>query len=108
MKMLLEIDEELYLQLGPNARHILDQILPEFVGRFAVASLHYGDGNADNLGPAGQFADIWRKIGPLRRALWEGQDLTREEPEEICMDLIGHCLLTIGMLRREVPNSGAK
>lgn len=93
--------------LGPNAREILEQILPEFAGRFAQASLHYGDSNADALGSAGQFADIWRKIGPLKRALWEGKKLTREDPEVILFDLIGHCLLTIGMLRREVDRRGA-
>lgn len=93
--------------LGPRAREILEQLLPEFAGRFAQAALHYGDNNADNLGPAGQFADIWRKIGPLRRALWDGEELTRESAEVILFDLIGHCLLTIGMLRREVDRRGA-
>jgi hypothetical protein len=53
------------------------------------------------LAEKGQFADIWRKIGPLKMALWEGKELPREGPEEICFDLIGHCLLTIAFLRRK-------
>lgn len=100
------IPDEDWGNLGPRALEILQELVPEFAGRFAQAALHYGDNNADNLGPAGQFADIWRKIGPLRRALWDGEDLTRESPEEILMDLVGHCLLTIGMLRRKVDRRG--
>lgn len=87
-------------RLGPRAAVILSVVMPEFVDRFSEASLHYGDTNADVLGPAGQFADIWRKIGPLKRALWDGQDLTREPAREILFDLIGHCFLTIEMLDR--------
>lgn len=92
--------------LGSRALDILQEFVPEFAGRFAAKSLHYGDASPDGLGPAGQFSDIWRKIVPLRRALWEGKELTQESPEEILFDLIGHCFLTIGMLRREVDRRG--
>ena len=93
-------------RLGPRALAILEELLPEFAGRFAKKSIHYGDGNPDNLGPAGQFSDIWRKVWPLKRALWEGEELGEESPEVILFDLVGRCLLTIGMLRRKVDRRG--
>src|SRR5215471_12990486 len=82
--------------------YILLHLIPEISRRMKASSEHYGAGNHRALGPAGQFSDIWRKIGPLKRALWEGKELPRESPREICMDLIGHCLLTVAMLDREV------
>jgi hypothetical protein len=94
--------------LGPQAQRIIVEILPAFVERFVQKSLHYGPGNANVLGPAGQFADIWRKIGPLRRALWDGEELTQESPREICVDLIGHALLTIDMLMQGVGRRGSQ
>jgi hypothetical protein len=94
-------------QLGPQAKRIISELIPQFVQRFVGKSLHYGDANANVLGPAGQFADIWRKIGPLRRSLWEGKTLNQEQPDEICMDLIGHLLLTIDMLQQKVDRRGS-
>ena len=76
-----------------------ESIVGEFVELFEQKNKDYGDDNANILGPKGQFADIWRKIGKLKRAMWDGQSLTGEQPEEILMDLIGHCFLTIDMLR---------
>lgn len=102
----LGVDDATWEQLGPQARRIVTEIVPDFVSRFVKASLHYGDGNANVLGPAGQFADIWRKIWPLRLALWDGKALTREQPLEICMDLVGHLLLTIDMLQEGVERRG--
>lgn len=102
----LGVGPEAWEQIGPQARRIIGEILPIFVSKFVKANLHYGPDNANVLGPAGQFADIWRKIGPLRRSLWEGQELTREQPDQICMDLIGHLFLTIDMLEQGVNRRG--
>lgn len=77
-----------------------DSIVLEFLEMFEQKNKDYGDSAADVLGPAGQFADIWRKIAKLKRSLWDGESLVGEQPEEILMDLIGHCFLTIDMLRR--------
>lgn len=93
-------------RIGPQARRIIEEILPTFIAKFVAANLHYGPNNANVLGQAGQFADMWRKMGPLRRALWEGETLTREGPDDICMDLIGHCLLTIDMIQQGVDRRG--
>lgn len=58
---------------------------------------------ADFLGAKGQFADMNRKFWRIYSMLW-----TEEVPpddgegvEEILMDLMGHCALTIDFLRRE-------
>lgn len=105
--MVFRISDEDWERLGPQARRLISELIPMFVGRFVEKSLHYGDTNANVLGPAGQFADIWRKIGPLRRALWEGVELTQEGPDEICLDLIGHCFLTIDMIQQKVDRRGS-
>jgi len=102
----LGIPDEVWCQLGPQAQRIIAEIIPSFVDGFIEASLHYGPNNANVLGPAGQFSDIWRKIGPLRRALWEGESLHRESPEQICLDLIGHLMMTIDMLQQKVDRRG--
>ena len=67
---------------------------PEWAAQFTKKSNDYGD-TADDLGAAGQYSDMSRKMGKLKRALWEGKTLTGEQPREILLDLIGHCFLTI-------------
>ena len=104
---MLGITSEEWEQLGPQARRIITELIPAFVQRFVQKNLHYGPNNANVLGPAGQFADIWRKIGPLKRALWDGEDLTQESADEICRDLIGHAFLTIDMLEQKVERRGS-
>jgi len=102
----LGIKPEDWEQLGSQARRVIFNLIPKFAVSFVEASQHYGPDNANVLGPAGQFSDIWRKIGPLRRALWDGAELEREQPDEICFDLIGHLLLTIDMLQQGVDRRG--
>jgi hypothetical protein len=48
----------------------------------------------------GQFADIWRKIGKLKTALWDGRpdQLVSEDVDEVIRDLIGHCFITLNLL----------
>lgn len=49
----------------------------------------------DDLGVAGQYAEIHRKSKKLKRAMWEGQDMVGEQPREILLDLIGHAVKAI-------------
>lgn len=77
-----------------HGRHIVQELLPEWRAQFVEKSNDYGD-TANDLGAAGQYADMNRKMGKLKRALWDGETLTGEQPREILMDLIGHCFLTI-------------
>lgn len=77
---------------------ILRTSLPEFLDLFAAKNREYGN-NADTLGPKGQFADIWRKIAKLKTGLWDDreEDLESESVDQILLDLIGHCFLTLDM-----------
>lgn len=81
--------------------HIRENLLPEVAAHMRKGADHYGPNNHTELGLKGQFADMYRKFHPLRRALWEGDTVgMKEGPREICLDLIGHCLLTIAMIDR--------
>lgn len=95
------VDPQGWESIGPRAQYRIAILLGEMADKIAEDSRHYGDDNDKALGLRGQFSDIWRKIGPLRRALWEDETLVRETPRAILMDLIGHCLLTIQMIDEE-------
>lgn len=69
-----------------------DRIAPEVLERFLEASEDYGE-TFRELGLKGQFSDIYRKIGKLKRSIWDGHELKRESPREIAGDIIGHCLI---------------
>jgi len=93
--------------VGASER-IVTKLVPEWITHQLDKSRDYNsetDGavfeNADILGVQGQFADIWRKIWKLKKALWDGSKLTAEQPREILMDLIGHCFLAIDMIDRQ-------
>lgn len=103
----LGISQDAWDRLGEQPKRIIMELLPQFVTQFVGKALHYGPTNANILGPAGQYADIHRKIGPLKRALWDGEDLTQEGPDEICKDLIGHAFLTIDMIKQGVSRRGS-
>lgn len=68
--------------------------LVEWAELFVQKQKDYGDGS-DDLGGAGQYAELHRKITKLRRALWEGIELENEPVREVLMDLIGHCFLAM-------------
>lgn len=69
---------------------------------FEKKSMDYGESEinpmARFLGLRGQFSDINRKFWKLKRALWDGEELSGESAVEILMDLVGHCWLTIAMI----------
>lgn len=74
----------------------------EFFRLFENRSREYGD-HAFVLGSRGQFADMNRKMGKFKTAVWDGdhEALTSEGIHEVIMDMIGHCFLTLQCLRRE-------
>jgi hypothetical protein len=77
------------------------QLIREALERFAEGYAEYGPGAADDEGLAGQWGDMKRKIMKLRAVFWTGQGLlTRETPEEVLQDIIGHALLALEMLDR--------
>lgn len=90
-----------YSALGADGRYVVDRLWPEWRDQFMRKARDYNHNENENhrqLGVMGQFADIWRKIGKLKKALWHGEPLEGEQPREILMDLIAHCFLTIAML----------
>lgn len=78
-------------------------LLDEVRAHMIKGAAHYGPDNHNEMGLKGQFADMYRKFRPLKRYLWDEvpHTLGKENPREICMDLIGHCLLTIAMIDRK-------
>ena len=91
-RIVIELDGEESSEL----RGILLNHLVPFLTLFIQKNSEYGE-NAQVLGPAGQFADMWRKMGKLKTALWDGHEekLVSEGVDEILRDLIGHCFLTL-------------
>lgn len=71
---------------------VVTEILPPALARYHAKSVDYS-GTKRDLGPRGQFSDMWRKLKKLKKALWDGQQLVGEQPDEIIDDLIAHCLL---------------
>ena len=77
---------------------LLRQHLPHVVQMFRSKARDYGSNGhftADALGARGQFAEIWRKIGKLKRCMWDGEDMFYEQTDEILADLFGHITLAI-------------
>lgn len=84
---------------------IASEIFPDALKLFFQKNRDYGATSFD-LGAAGQFAEIWRKVGKLKGPMWEGKSLEFEQADEILKDLIGHCLLSLYFLRDERLKAG--
>ena len=87
---------------------IFDRLVPEWIAHHKSKASDYNSVTetfepAEVLGVQGQYADIWRKIWKLKKALWDGESLVHEGPREILLDLIGHCFLALDMLDRQSP-----
>jgi hypothetical protein len=82
---------------SPEMVRIATEFMPDWLELFARKNSEYGPGSAGDLGPRGQFSDMYRKMIKLKRAMWEGEEdkLTTEGVDEILMDLVGHCFLAI-------------
>lgn len=76
-------------------RYLLEEsTLEEWLQHFLSKQTDYGD-RANDLGLAGQYAELSRKFIKLRRAMWDGHELTQESLREVLMDLIGHGFLSL-------------
>lgn len=77
---------------------LLIQHLPHIVQMFRSKARDYGSDahfTADALGARGQFAEIWRKVGKLKRCMWDEKEMEYEQTDEILSDLFGHIMLAI-------------
>jgi len=89
--------------ISDQAKEIMGQITPHVLKSFLDKNADYGDTSFE-LGLAGQYAELWRKVGKLKGPMWEGKDdLKFEGMEEIISDLIGHCLLSLYFIRNNKP-----
>lgn len=74
--------------------------IADWVKHFLTKQQDYGDW-AGELGARGQFADMYRKWPKIRKAMWDGEPLVGEQLDEVLMDLIGHCFLSLMFVKRE-------
>lgn len=98
------------LPLTPQAKFIVEELIPEFTREFIRKSQDYQQSDGQNfsemLGLPGQWVDLFRKTMKLKRPLWDnrGEGLESafhfESAEEIVRDLIGHGFLTLIFLRK--------
>lgn len=85
---------------------IRDTWVPNWLKGFELKSRDYNSIQTgwephEVLGVKGQFADLWRKVGKLKKALWDDETLEGEQPLEIIDDLISHLFLTRDLMVRE-------
>jgi len=76
---------------------MVNHILLKAVNRFKKKSADYGDVFKE-LGLAGQYSDMHRKMYKLRKYMWDGQYLQGESPKEILEDLFGNILISIYLI----------
>ena len=79
---------------------MVNRILPELVTRFREKSSDYGEVFRE-LGLAGQYSDMHRKMHKLRIAMWEDQALKGEQADEILSDLFGNILISLWLMLHE-------
>lgn len=88
----------------PNdqAARIIQDVLPGVLELYMSKSRDYGGnvGEMIGLGAKATFVDIWRKVGKLKRAMWDGQKMVGEQVDEILADLVGHVLIILDGMKR--------
>lgn len=83
----------------PNeqAMRVALEVLPKVLELYLKKSRDYG-GNVMqlmDLGPRACIPDMLRKFGKLKRAIWDGDEMVGEQPDEIIMDLAGHIFIIL-------------
>jgi hypothetical protein len=81
-------------------RLVNDEIADEVLQLWNRKSMDYGEQVFD-FDVRAQALELNRKNGKIKDALWHGRQLQFESIEEILMDMIGHCYITIARLRLE-------
>lgn len=78
-----------------EAYQILMNVLPGVLSKFLTKNQDYQNFGLAHLGAKAHFVGIWRKVGKLRRGLWDGEALAGEQVSEVMSDIIGHVLLAL-------------
>ena len=95
-------------RIPPHTQRLLQGPVVEALKRFITKNVEYGE-TADALGSRGQYADINRKVGKLKRLMWDKNvpEWSISEPtEEVLQDLIGHCILSLYYIEMEKKQNG--
>lgn len=82
------------------ANRIVKVHVQEALDHFLARNAEYGDDNDFNLGLAGQYVDISRKVQKLKRRWWKHEPARDGEESDrvIVMELIGHLLMSMEYL----------
>lgn len=62
--------------------------------------------HGEEFGVRGEVHNMGKKMGKLKRALWDGEPLVGEQPEEILLDMVGHCMQALYLLRDQPLTEG--
>lgn len=92
-----KVSYEITLIPNDQAMRIVLEVLPKVLRLYLGKSRDY-NGNVMSmlkLGPKASFVDLWRKVGKLKSALWDGQPMQGEQADEILADCVGHILITL-------------
>ncbi len=93
-------------QAPPSFEHTMDALMDAIELHYEKAKDYDGDEN--EFGLKGEIIGITRKVRKLKRVLWDGKDPLFEGAQEITMDLIGSCLLTLRMQKQVSDKYRAK
>lgn len=85
---------------------IYEVVLPEFLRHFFDKNADYGDQHRTGLGLKGEFVGLHRKMAKLQKAIWDGEEMVGEGPEEMLFDLIGTALLMLDLMHRPLTDPG--
>lgn len=83
-----------------SAHDICEYLVPEWRELFLRKNVGYGDMHKE-LGLIAQYVDMHRKMGKIRRAMWDKEPIGDESLREVLMDLIGHCFLTLDLIGKD-------
>jgi hypothetical protein len=87
---------------------IINVLLPRFLALFSTKNKDYGAGGHEGLGVRAQYVDLSRKVLKLKRVLWDNEGLEHEQVDEVLLDLIGHCFLTLQLLQHSEMGEAAE
>lgn len=94
-----KLQHEVPIDASEELKNILTKLYPEWRAQFVQANSEYS--RVQHLGPKGVMPDIHRKTAKLLKAVWDGEELRREKPREVAMDMIGHLFLLITLMDNE-------
>jgi hypothetical protein len=87
--------------LTSSGHFIHEVILPEFLRHFFAKNNEYRDNHRTGLGIRAEYVGLHRKIRKLQAAVWDGEDLEFEQPQELLWDVMGSCLLMLDLIAQE-------